>query len=198
MLYHDYELDRLAYEKSETGCRDELKRKANKIWTFGRIWEVLNIYKFAHESDHLDWRKNLTIVKVGTNVMFFNQELESVRKMIEDMVPKKKRRLPSSVIQKIIVKRIREIHYHVHSMNRLYETQVKATSSPILEQIPRFDSIQSLKDWFENNRGNRYAAHDVVRLEKQFIRYVFSKPEITDDDVKAASDLVCVSELMND
>ena len=203
MLYHDYELDTLADNKAEQGCRAKLKRAANNYLSVGNQKKTLSAYQTADSFGHLRNDMNLTIVCINQGMLFFNKTLAETFEVVQGIEPDVKGKVPSSVLVKMLANRLDKIVKSIKERNQYamdsYKWQLESAKSrglqlppmPVMIESPEFRTIDQLKSYFTQKIG--YSVEHSMR--KEFNKNIFTKPELTDKDVSDAMNLVIMGQV---
>ena len=129
MFYNSFDLDKLARNKCELGCRDALKNICTSYIKCGDVTTIINAYRIADSLGQLNPNLNIVAVVVHQGVMFFHDKPENVKKIIEEIQPIRKGRVADSVLVKMIHSRLEQLDSVIKNVNeylkKSYESCVK-------------------------------------------------------------------------
>lgn len=208
MIYSIPDLDKLANEKADDGCRPLLKAAANKYITCGDHSKIIEAYRIADTEGHLRSDLVLTMVSIIGGILFFNKSPESVWEIVREMVPPVKGKLPSTTLQKMVALRIKElikmVRYQNQSYINTYNWQAEDAKKggkplpayPTLIPEPDFKTLNELNHWLDNSPFPY--KYEIERFAKKFRKQVLNKPELTDQDVAGGMNLVTMGLVMEE
>lgn len=203
-------LDQIAKDRCDSGCRNELKSIADQHEACGDHKKIIQTYEEAERLGYLRPDLVLTLVSVNQAILHFRKPLDQVWRMIEDLKPTPKGKVPNKVLVKMMAKRIQEVREIVQKANKYkqdsYRYHIEAATRnnqpipppPVLVPDPEFDSIQSLHDFMSQHQTAQYL-WELKRIYRKMKQDILVKPELGDQEVREASQLAAIAmEIHND
>jgi len=182
MLYTSYQLNNLAENKYDEGLQYELKKSADKVESVGRPSLFIQTYEIARDKGHLRPDLEFTLVAGKSVVLFYmNKKPDEVRSIIEGLKYSKGKVAPV-VIQKMLFDCLKDINDELASINNFRRTSLV---------IPMITTVKELREL--NLDLNHWKLNNVMKKIKMKI---LVKPELTDNDVMIARQLLAAHQVM--
>lgn len=208
-VFHDPALDEIATKKCDLGARHEIKRHADHVRVTGDADVVIRTWQEADKEGSLRDGFNLTFVRIPQALVYFYKPIHEVVPLIESAQPKVKGKVVSKVIVKMIARRINDVMVDIHSHN---ESQLNsynfrkanpnyAGNTNVTPPVPfvingDIDTKEKLEAEFI--RWSGVSNWNGVRSLRHLRKDLLSKPELTDQDVKEAWNLVLAGQVMKE
>lgn len=198
MLYDDQDLNSLVWQKVTDGCHPEIKKKSH---FFPLKNNVLEVYKRAFQLGHLKEDLDITVVPSQHGTYIFEMKPELVKPLVLNTQKPVKQSVPKKVLQKMIALRfnktieaLKEINQNeLSSYNfRRHSIGMTDVEVPVPHVFPELRTIQQARDWYSVGRIS------TTKVGSDFLDNVLSKPELTDQDISEAMDLVVVGDIMKE
>lgn len=202
MFYHSNDLDSMASKKADEGCRQVLKRSADVVKPCGDHAKIISAYEIANANGHLRPEMTLTIVGLNQVLLFFYKDLETTTELIKAARPEIKGEVPKAVLIKMAALRlsnlVKEVKQHNYSQLQSYKWMVEsynkdpknhfAPVAPVAINIPDLRTVESIRDFIKSNPKVYQIRHMLPKFEKD----LFSKSELTDNEISSAMDQVII------
>jgi len=202
MIHRNSELETHINDKAETinGYRAYIKGLATRFMVCGSPDVVYSTFSKAQEFGYIP-QMEVTMVWIGNGYLFFDgMTPPQVREMMERVKAPIKKATSSAVLQKMLAGRIREIHNLVEQENGFIARRNEWNNkNEAMMAYPEFRTIQSIRDYFLPYETSPVVSpfhHSMKMFRKRIEREVLSKPEVTDDDVSRATDMLIVNAVM--
>lgn len=199
MIHHSDDLDKIAQEKDFLGCRASLKAGATRYVSCAKHKVYLQAFEHAYREGYIRPELEVTLVFINQGVLVYERPIQDVRPIVESAQTTVKAKVPSSVIQKMLISRFREIQRIVRTENTYYADPVFNKMNTYHNiQMPQFRTIQSVRDFldFASQRQNSGLNFDFSAIRTEMKKTVLRKPELTDDDVSVATDMLSIQDVM--
>lgn len=206
MFYHDPHLNVEAAQKADSipGAAKELRGLADRVIPCGSPYTVVEKYLELEKLGYVKDTVSVTMVIIQGFILFFHSDIETTRQFIQNWEPKKKNKVPQNVLVKMIYKRFAELDsFAIHSNESV--TKNKATGQAwfqnmVCVEIPEFRTISQFTQWAESfeNKGLRltYMGNDFPYWYRRFKKEILTKPELCDQDISMATDLLISHKVM--
>lgn len=224
-VHSSYQLDVLAQQKCDEGCREQIKAIAVEVVRTGIAREMVQSMEMFQSWGWFRTELVVTLVRVNQAVLVFHEEPDSVMKKIGPMIPRTKKNVPTpeKVFVKMLATRINNmlkgIKSHngwVQQSNEVNEKRqredphsnwaVSWKPEPVITIPDEIRSVQCLRDtvncpsysksWTSRLRPSR-AQWTFREVEKQ-MKPLFERQEMNDQVVSQAWDLVVAGEMMDE
>jgi len=210
MFYHSYNLDKIAQDKVDSipGGTSQLRKLAANTLSCGNHSLVITHIKSLQDMGYLS-QEDVTMVSIPNFILFFHMNFETTEKFIEEWEPKKKAKVPDSVLTKMIFGRLQQLDNMIKESNttvmRYRENgnmnqNIFYTEYGILEN-PEFHTVANFNVWADKHIVNKsvrsFLGMEAVSWLKKFKKQVFSKPELNDEVFASAMNLLISSRIMN-
>lgn len=209
-VFHDPQLNELALKKCDLGARSAIKEVADIVRVAGDTDVIVATWLEAQRIGSLREDFILTIVQIPAGIAYFYKPIDEVRILIENAQPKTKGKVPNRTLTKMIAARINALkkeiqtdydsklnHHNFVKTNPAYANQLHKYPQPVLHTfLSDINTKARLEEEFE--RWAQIQQWSGSRMLRKLRKELLSKPELTDQDVKEAYDLVLAGQVMEE
>ena len=190
MIEFNSELDTIAREKCDNGCRDALKKASDHAITNQNPYKVTDLYLKMAEARHMREDLNILMVRTQSTVWcFYNKSVTEVEAILRDLKPGR-RKMTDPALTRMLHKRVSEI----------YRICADLPTPTFRSEVPRFrtevDTVDGLFGFCEYLLSGSYG-WKFNRVIREMKRNILSRPELRSSHVKAAFEMIACNQVMD-